>query len=144
LGYEPDKHATIFAMTQFLHKAHVTSMAAPGKDMCGEPCCCGGHASKHITGLACDVGGMEPLGQKILAIQKDYKSSDEAVDHFLAQYGLWRPLAHLEGKARETWHLEALPVHHHRKHPHHAHSIHHDPHFHSKLNGERAAHKHGR
>jgi hypothetical protein len=117
-GSEPDEQATVQAMGQFLKRHHVTSMAAPGQDRCGEPCGCGGHASKHITGLACDVGGMEMLGQTILSGQAGYKSADEAVDHFLAEHQLWRPLAHLPGKAREAWHLEALPVHHARVQKH--------------------------
>jgi hypothetical protein len=138
-GQEPDKAATTAAMTHFLQAAHVSSMAAPGRDGCGEPCECGGHASKHITGLACDVGGMELLGQKILAKDKSYKSSDEGVDHFLTHYELWRPLAHLPGKAREAWHLEATPHNHKR----HARTGHHASHFHHTLNHERALHRHG-
>ena len=111
-GFEPDEQATTKAVADFLKRHHVASMAAPGQERCGEPCCCGGHASKHITGLACDVSGMAILGQKILSAQAIYKNADEALDHFLAEFQIWRPLAHLQGKAREDWHLEALPVHH--------------------------------
>jgi hypothetical protein len=147
-GHEPDKHATVRRMKQFLEHAHVSSMAAPGKDGCGEPCLCGGHASKHITGLACDVSGMDMLGHQILSREKGFRTPDEAVDHFLARYGLWRPLDRLQGKAREAWHLEALPHHHarpahpHVNHPQHAHP-HTDPHLHTKLNNERTGHKLG-
>ena len=135
-GYEPDKQSTIHAMKQFLQNAHVTSMAAPGKHLCGESCGCGGHASKHITGLACDVGGMDRLGQLILTKNRECRTMDEAVDHFLAEYGLWRPLAHLPGKAREVWHLEALPAHH--RHPHPVQKA--DPSLHHKLALERSSH----
>lgn len=147
-GHEPNKQTTVHIMKQFLDRANVTSMAAPGVDGCGEPCGCGGHASKHITGLACDVGGMAILGDEIVRKKKAHKTSEEAVDHFLAQYGLWRPLAHLPGKAREAWHLEALPPHHvhsHSHHPHHHQQTHvqSDSHLHTKLNHERLLHRHG-
>jgi hypothetical protein len=137
-GSEPDEKATTLAMEQFLKRHHVTSMAAPGQDRCGEPCSCGGHASKHITGLACDVGGMETLGQTLLSGQAGYQTADEAVDHFLAEFQLWRPLAHLPGKAREAWHLEALPVHHARPPKQKAPRVH----LHKNLSRDRHGPKH--
>src|SRR5262249_27563773 len=78
-GFEPDEQVSTKAMTDFLKRYNVPGMAAPGQDRCGEPCCCGGHASKHITGLACDVSGMAILGQKILSTQTIYKTADEAL-----------------------------------------------------------------
>jgi hypothetical protein len=51
-GREPDKQTTIHVMKQFLQNAHVTSMAAPGKNLCGEPCGCGGHASNSWWAMA--------------------------------------------------------------------------------------------
>jgi hypothetical protein len=91
---------------------------------------------------------MAILGDEIVRKKKAHKTSEEAVDHFLAQYGLWRPLAHLPGKAREAWHLEALPPHHvhsHSHHPHHHQQTHvqSDSHLHTKLNHERLLHRHG-
>jgi hypothetical protein len=147
-GREPDQQASTRAMSEFLARANVTSMAAPGIDGCGEPCACGGHASKHTKGLACDVGGMEHLGLLILQKTKTIGSTDDALDHFLASHNLWRPLAHIKGKSREAWHLEALP--HHIKAMHRGHGVqHHDsnrtqPHnfvLLAALRHERLAHK---
>lgn len=146
LGWEPDKDATTRAMTSFLARAHVTSMAAPGIDHCGEPCCCGGHASKHISGGACDVSGMAILGQHVLRETRGLSSAEDAVDHFLAEYHLFRPMAHLPGKAREAWHLEALPAHHargHARHASHRGKRAHDPQLHLNLHVERMEHRHG-
>src|SRR5262249_10651972 len=39
---EPDRTASTRAMADFLRAHHVSSMAAPGVDGCGEPCRCGG------------------------------------------------------------------------------------------------------
>jgi hypothetical protein len=111
----PDKDASTRAMTLFLTRHGVKSMAAPGHPGCGEPCLCGGHASKHITGEACDLSNLEQLGQSIRTVAS-FADNTEAVDSFLHGYGLWRPLAHLPGKARELWHVEAIPLH----HAHHA------------------------
>ena len=47
---EPDKAASARAMARYLSKYGVSSMAAPGVDGCGEPCLCGGNASKHVSG----------------------------------------------------------------------------------------------
>lgn len=121
---EPDKTASVRAMAAILNKHNVSSMAAPGVDGCGEPCLCGGHASKHVTRKACDLSGLQELGNKIRAAEPGkYVSFDAAVDHFLHEYHLWRPLAHLKGKAQELWHVEALPPHvpkaHHASAKHH-------------------------
>jgi hypothetical protein len=125
---EPDKSASTRAMADYLCGHHVSSMAAPGVDKCGEPCQCGGYASKHVTGMACDLSGLQNLGNMIRASEpRKYASSDDAVDQFLHGYHLWRPLAHLKGKAQELWHVEGLPLHiqksPHRKHGHH-HAVH--------------------
>jgi len=109
---EPEQSASTRAMADYLKIHHVSSMAAPGVDGCGEPCGCGGHASKHVSGKACDLSGLEELGLKIRAAEPGkYSSPDDAVDQFLHDFHLWRPLAHLEGKARELWHVEGLPAH---------------------------------
>ena len=105
-GSEPDKNASVKAMSAFLKRYHVTSMAAPGQNQCGEPCSCGGAASKHITGAACDVGGMALLQA---ALAKENGGEGINLDEFLKDYGLHRPMAHLTGKQREEWHVEALP-----------------------------------
>jgi hypothetical protein len=123
---EPEESASTHAITVYLNNHGVSSMAAPGHDGCGEPCLCGGHASKHVSGKACDLSGLEELGHRIRALEPDkYASSENAVDQFLHGYHLWRPLAHLKGKAQELWHVEALPLHipkaTHEKHRHHAH-----------------------
>jgi hypothetical protein len=137
-GYEPDKQASARAMARFLERSHVKSMAAPGLTPCGEPCGCGGHASKHITGDACDVSGLDQLGQLLLGKQLGFQTADEAVDHFLAGYHLWRPLAHLPGKAREAWHLEALPVKHAHTLPAGKPGLKLDASLHMKLNSDRS------
>jgi hypothetical protein len=123
---EPDKQATITFVTHYLQRHKVIGMAAPGVDGCGEPCGCGGRASKHITGHACDVHGLPDLAMRIFASTPGrYRNPDEALDELLHYYHLWRPLAYLKGKSREDWHLEALPPHHsHQKVHHHAHSSH--------------------
>lgn len=111
-GHEPDRAATFGHITRTLVLHHVTGMAAPGVDGCGEPCGCGGRASKHITGGACDLHGLPQLGRHLLAAEKGHRDADAAVDYLLRQYLLWRPLAHLPGSKREDWHVEALPPHH--------------------------------
>jgi hypothetical protein len=134
----PEQAASGKAMAKYLKSHGVSSMAAPGKDGCGEPCLCGGHASKHVTGKAADLSGMQELGSKILAAEPGkYKTADEAVDHFLNTYQLWRPLAHLKGKARELWHVELLPPHHaaHAKSSHKDKTPHSHPHGHHRGHG---------
>jgi hypothetical protein len=114
---EPDKTASSKAMADYLKSHGVKSMAAPGKDRCGEPCLCGGLASKHVSGKAADLSGLEELGIKIFtASPSQYTSAEDAVDQFLHTYHLWRPLAHLKGKAQELWHVEALPAPVHKAH----------------------------
>jgi hypothetical protein len=104
-GQEPDKAASSRAMAAFLKAHHVTSMAAPGKDGCGEPCGCGGQASKHVSGRACDLGGMQELAQ---VLAKDHKGFNDPLDKYLEEFQLCRPMAHLKGEAREEWHVEAI------------------------------------
>jgi hypothetical protein len=108
----PNEHHSRHAMAQFLHDHKVTSMAAPGVMGCGEPCGCKGHQSKHITGEACDLHGLEFLGGALMKANPG-KHSDPigAVDDFLHEFGLCRPMAHLSGKAQELWHVEAIPLH---------------------------------
>jgi hypothetical protein len=130
---QPDKHVSTRAMAAYLAKHNVSGMAAPGVQGCGEPCGCHGNASKHLTGEAADMSGLHELGLKLVASEPGkYTSVEEAVDHFLHDFGLYRPLAHKPGKARELWHVEALPPHvpkvekksahpMHLKHPHSEH-----------------------
>jgi hypothetical protein len=107
----PDESASRKAMTTFLEKHKVKSMAAPGLDLCGAPCGCGGHASKHITGQACDLSKLHQLGVAIIHKELGlFVDPDAAVDRFLAYHGLCRPLAH-PGKSQELWHVEALSDH---------------------------------
>jgi hypothetical protein len=115
----PDEARSRHAMTKFLDKYKVSGMAAPGVHGCGEPCCCGGSQSKHISGEACDLHGLDWLGSAIMAAEpRKYHDPIEAVDGFLKEHGLYRPMAHLAGKRQELWHVEAIP--HHLKHlPHH-------------------------
>jgi hypothetical protein len=107
----PDRKASTRAMAHFLTEHHVRSMAAPGQAGCGEPCVCGGHASKHLTAEACDLANLPLLGRSIRTTAS-FADDDDAVDSFLHGYGLWRPLAHLAGNAREQWHVEGIPTHH--------------------------------
>ena len=60
----PDRHASTQKMKGFLEKHGVRSMAAPGVQGCGEPCGCGGNASKHITGQAFDLGRAGTTGHQ--------------------------------------------------------------------------------
>jgi len=117
-GQEPDKTASTAAMAKFLKQHHVSSMAAPGKSGCGEPCGCGGGASKHVTGEACDLSGMPELAR---AVARDYQGHGDPLDEYLEQFRLWRPMAHLPEKSREEWHVEAMspvkPKRPHRDHP---------------------------
>jgi hypothetical protein len=100
-GSEPDKAASIKTMAAFLKRHHVASMAAPGVNGCGEPCSCGGLASKHVSGAACDIGGLKALQE---AVEKE---KGRTLDDLLHEYGLFRPMAKLPGKRREEWHVEA-------------------------------------
>jgi len=127
----PDEHRSRQAMARFLHDHHVSSMAAPGVNGCGEPCGCKGHASKHITGEACDLHGLDFLGAALLkANRSKYSDPIGAVDGFLHGFGLCRPMAHLSGKARELWHVEAIPHHlsHHSSLQHLSHHFKNHPH----------------
>jgi hypothetical protein len=118
-----DEAATRKGMAQYLHRHKVSSMAAPGLAGCGEPCNCGGHASKHLTGEAYDLHGLDTLGVKIQQAEpRRYRNSVDAVDGFLLKYQLCRPMAHLHGKARELWHVESLPRHV-VQHPHPLHQL---------------------
>ncbi len=109
---DPDKAASARAMAKYLRRHKVLKIAAPGLDGCGEPCGCGGHASKHVSGKAADLGGLQELGEAIRAAEPGkYSSADDAVDHFLHAYHLWRPLANLDSDEQELWHVEAEPVH---------------------------------
>jgi hypothetical protein len=107
-GLPADRQASAAAMARFLSDHGVKSMAAPGIKGCGKPCLCGGHASKHLTGEACDLSNLPLLGHSIRMVAS-FADDDAAVDSFLHEYGLWRPLAHLDGKARERWHVEGIP-----------------------------------
>lgn len=108
-GQEPDKTKSTAAMSDFLKAHHVTSMAAPGKSGCGEPCACGGGASKHITGKAVDLSGMPQLAS---ALAEGYAGHGDPLDEYLTQFRLYRPMAHLAASVREEWHVEALPASH--------------------------------
>ena len=69
-------------------------------------------------GKAADLSGLQQPGMAIRAAEPGkYGSIDAAVDHFLHGFHLRRPLAHLKGKARELWHVEALPPHVAKSHP---------------------------
>jgi hypothetical protein len=104
-GQEPDKIMSSRAMAAFLKAHHVTSMAAPGRDGCGEPCNCGGQASKHVSGKACDLGGMQKLAQ---ALAKNHNGFADPLDEYLEEFQLCRPMAHFKGQAREEWHVEGI------------------------------------
>jgi hypothetical protein len=104
-GFEPDEKASKSKMTTFLSNHRVSGMAAPGKDGCGEPCGCGGKASKHITNEACDIGGMPDLAR---ALAKKSKGHLDPVDEYLKEFQLCRPLAHKPEAQREEWHVESI------------------------------------
>jgi hypothetical protein len=104
-GFEPDEMASRSRMAAFLSDHHVSGMAAPGHGGCGEPCGCGGHASKHISYQACDVGGMPKLAR---ALAKNSKGHLDPVDEYLKEFQLCRPLAHKPEEQREEWHVESI------------------------------------
>jgi len=120
-GLEPDRQKTILHMASYLRRHHVPKQAAPGVYPCAEPCGCPGHASKHLTGEACDLGGLNHLNQ-IIASAGDTPHNPKALDDYLASFGLWRPMA-APGMGQELWHVEAKPVSHHLQH-HHSHHDH--------------------
>ena len=70
---------------------------SPGFWGCAEPCKCGGNRSKHISGVASDLGKpqLEQLKQKL---QQAGKGS---LDNYLKRFGLHRPMS------SEPWHVEA-------------------------------------
>lgn len=101
-GFAPDRAASTKAMTQFLKSHRVASMAAPGVNHCGPPCACGGKASKHLTGEACDLGGLKELEAKIKKESKDQLT----LDQYLESFSLYRPMAKYTDARREEWHVE--------------------------------------
>jgi len=127
VGQEPDKEKSTKAMTDYLKRHHVSSMAAPGKQGCAEPCSCGGHASKHITREACDVGGLADLAS-ILA--KDQTGPGDPLDEYLKEFKLCRPMAHYTDSRKEEWHVEALTTPHVPVRKHHP-----QRYFHKKVQG---------
>lgn len=107
----PDEDASRHAASKFLLSHGVTGMAAPGIDGCGEPCGCGGRRSRHITGEACDLHGLDRLGHLIMAAEPGkYHDPVDAVDDFLHQHHLCRPMGHLKGNQQELWHVEVIPA----------------------------------
>jgi len=74
-----------------------SAMVAPGFEGCAEPCRCGGTRSKHISGMASDLGQAE-LGE----LEQKLKRADAgSLDAYLARFGLHRPMS------SEPWHVEA-------------------------------------
>ena len=106
-GFQPERHATVRCMAAFLKRFGVAKEAAPGKTGCAEPCLCGGKASHHVTGDACDLGGLDHLS-KVLDARGGLGKPGHRLDDYLRTFGLWRPLAHKPKKTREEWHVERL------------------------------------
>jgi hypothetical protein len=74
-----------------------SAMVAPGYEGCAEPCRCGGARSKHIAGLASDLGSAD-LGK----LEQKLKQADAGpLDAYLKRFGLHRPMS------SEPWHVEA-------------------------------------
>jgi hypothetical protein len=103
----PDQRMSGMVMASFLRAHNVTSMAAPGIDGCCEPCGCGGKASRHITGQACDLHGLDVL-ERTLHSKSPTVLPDKLLDQYLKSFLLHRPLAHLPRKSRENWHVEPI------------------------------------
>ena len=78
------------------------AMVAPGYNGCGEPCKCGGHASKHTAGMACDINRQDLEALERVLRQKNAGT----VDAYLREFGLHRPMM-LGQKNDEPWHIEA-------------------------------------
>jgi len=107
-GKEPDEAATKKEVLRVLTADSVgpvgdrgSTMVAPGIEGCGEPCKCGGSRSKHISGKAADLGGLNTLAAK-LRVLKPAKT----LDSYLKEFGLHRPL--LKAKKPEEWHVESI------------------------------------
>jgi hypothetical protein len=127
----PDETRSRHAMAKFLRTYGVSGMAAPGVHPCGEPCGCAASQSKHVSGEACDLHGLDWLGSAMMVAEPGkYHDPVEAVDEFLRQYSLYRPMGHLGGKRQELWHVEEIPHHLKHPHPHPEHTKHHVYHHH--------------
>jgi hypothetical protein len=74
------------------------AMVAPGYDGCAEPCKCGGRRSRHISGVANDLGRsqLKELEAKLKA------AGAGSLDDYLKRFGLHRPMT------SEPWHVEAI------------------------------------
>ncbi len=107
-GHRPDKDQTRRQALAILRAAGVgtakdrprepnSAMVAPGYEGCAEPCHCGGTRSKHIAGMASDLGQAE-LGS---LEQKLKQANAGSLDAYLARFGLHRPMS------SEPWHVEA-------------------------------------
>ncbi len=107
-GHFPDKDQTRKQALAILRAAGVgtaqdrprepnSAMVAPGYEGCAEPCRCGGTRSKHISGMASDLGQTE-LGK---LEQKLKQAEAGSLDAYLLRFGLHRPMT------SEPWHVEA-------------------------------------
>ena len=111
-GCEPNEAASRLKMQAILDDFG----AARGKDgkrgsimiacgfACGEPCCCGQHISKHISGQAADLdrASIHALERKL--------PTGKTVEDLLSEFGLCRPLL-LNPDSPEEWHVEAQKPH---------------------------------
>jgi len=105
-GHVPDKVVSRKQAYSILQDAGIATstadrpngaMVAPGYEGCGEPCCCGGHPSRHTAGLACDLDkqALKLLETKLL------QAKAGSLDSYLKAFGLKRPMD------SEPWHVES-------------------------------------
>ena len=104
-GHEPDKAMSKKQAYSILDDAGIATstadrphgaMVAPGYEGCGEPCCCGGHPSRHTAGLACDL---DKQALKSLETKLSHAKAG-SLDNYLKAFGLKRPMD------SEPWHVE--------------------------------------
>ena len=114
-GREPDQDQSREQAYKILERvpiatAHHTrshgAMVAPGFDHCGQPCNCGGMASKHTANKAVDLD-MQDL-QRLETLLR--RQEEDTLDKYLLSFGLHRPMLHGPPSWAEPWHIEATPA----------------------------------
>jgi hypothetical protein len=78
-----------------------SAQVAPGYQGCKEPCMCGGNRSKHIEGMAIDLG--PKLHLSTILPQKFLPPVPASFDKYLKCFGLHRPVM-----PKESWHVEPI------------------------------------
>ena len=105
-GHEPDKAATEEKARAIQKDGKIgnsgKAMVAAGLSPCGEPCRCSAGRSKHLEGVAADLGSDDLV---VLATKLTVKKAG-SLDDYLKKHGLHRPLLN-HPTSPEKWHIEA-------------------------------------